>query len=611
MKTPKPWVKALNVKFQDYETWTTQLAEGQSITFWALDHGKLRTQDYLYWAREHYQLPVLKDGYFRDQASTAMLKQMRSVANWSEEMVPINSWENIIYIACVEPPQEVSWSFDVRYVLASARSLKTVWQKFQQQAKAEKAAAAKTAPAPLLPPVVVETPKPEPATTPIETLAPPPPENITIASSEPAAEEVIRHPTRTSVDVPEGMLSDDTSSGASQGMSFTDPAARAVLSLEPTPPKPTVEMPEGMVAEAPEGISFDSPIDSAEPADLSADMPEGISAEMPEGLGSEDAPGGLSDDIAQGIEIEAPEGVVFQETAVPLEDPTAPPPLQESVLKNIESKEAIANEPSFEPVEEFSKPDPSAQEVDISEDQTQIPLEDETSNLSATESAVPDEAAPPVESEAAPAATGADPFAAKDEEHQFEDLDEDHHSDHTKTQFGLTISGVNQIAPPEAVVDLDNELPPSLDQAETDKEVVAWALNELKQCFSQSMILLMDNKAVKPWKWESVWNPVNQDSLEAFVADKPGVFRIVTRTKQPYHGFIVESPANKEFFEKWGFVEMPKHATVIPLDFDGHMVGMVLSVGEETSGSETNLMMAERTVSELTNHLKDHFSKAA
>jgi hypothetical protein len=111
MKTPKPWVKALNVKFQDYETWTTQLAEGQSITFWALDHGKLRTQDYLYWAREHYQLPVLKDGYFRDQASTAMLKQMRSVANWSEEMVPINSWENIIYIACVEPPQEVSWSF--------------------------------------------------------------------------------------------------------------------------------------------------------------------------------------------------------------------------------------------------------------------------------------------------------------------------------------------------------------------------------------------------------------------------------------------------------------------------------------------------------------------
>ncbi|MEO0335089.1 MAG: hypothetical protein AAF202_01760 [Pseudomonadota bacterium] len=581
MKTAKPWVKALNVKFQEYETWTTQLSEGQSITFWALDHGKLRTQDYLYWAREHYKIPVIKDGYFRDNKTSSLYHEMKSVANWSEEMIPIAQWDNIIYIACVEPPEDVNWSFQVRYVLASARSLKTMWTKLIQEEDDQRPIAQ-----PATPVAVVAAPAPGPA------VAPPPPDHVTITNVPAHGNAAVL------VDSKETNSTDDSvaldpNSIAPEGISNSSPSSEEDLSVELAQPSHNSnhEMPEGMnfevppapsstsSSEMPEGINFEAPADAAaEMPEGMGDVPEGmppmeppvLGSEMPEGMGPTD----------ESIQVETPEGVVFQETASGIEDPTAPPPisLEAPPVETEQEEEQASEEPR---VEEFSKPAEPVAEAE------------------------PDLAA----------ASGEAEFPTEvpsQEDDQFEDLENSANDvDDSKTHFGLTVSGINQIAPSECVVDLDRELPASIESAKSDKEVVAWAFNELKQSFAQSMILMVDDKNLKAWKWESVWSPKSTEALESFSADKPGVFRIVIRTKQPYHGFIVESPANKEFFDKWGFIDMPKHATVMPLEIDGHMFGMALCVGEETSGSETNLMIAERTITELSKHLKVHVENAA
>ncbi|MCB0407670.1 MAG: hypothetical protein KDD34_05650, partial [Bdellovibrionales bacterium] len=131
MSSKKPWVDPLNIKINDYENWLNQVEPHQSVTYWALIKGKLRAKNYLLWAREHYQLPVLKDSYFAENCNHQLWSQIQSVANWSPEMLPLEQWDGVVFIGCVEPPVDVKWSFPVSYVLASGRSLKKHWQVLQ------------------------------------------------------------------------------------------------------------------------------------------------------------------------------------------------------------------------------------------------------------------------------------------------------------------------------------------------------------------------------------------------------------------------------------------------------------------------------------------------
>lgn len=127
MKQNYPWVDGLKVKPGDVDLWRIEAPPNEAFTFWCLERGKIRPNEYLHWACEHYQLPIVTDEYFNEHPNRKLWQMIQSVANWSPAMLPLEEWDGTIFIACVEPPSEVQWSFPVRYVLANPRQLKALW----------------------------------------------------------------------------------------------------------------------------------------------------------------------------------------------------------------------------------------------------------------------------------------------------------------------------------------------------------------------------------------------------------------------------------------------------------------------------------------------------
>lgn len=131
MSGTKPWVASLNISEQQWTSWKSQVAEGESITFWALKNNHLDQQAYLIWARDHYQLPSLNNDFFNLEPDREFFSQISSVANWSEKLIPLRQWDNTVYVAVVEPIPDLKWSFPVQYILAPAEGLSRYWQCLQ------------------------------------------------------------------------------------------------------------------------------------------------------------------------------------------------------------------------------------------------------------------------------------------------------------------------------------------------------------------------------------------------------------------------------------------------------------------------------------------------
>ncbi len=132
MKNDKPWVEDLSISANDYANWANQVSADESVTFWALKHNKIEKNQYFEWARNHYELLSLTSDYFQQPANQDLWQQIKSVANWSVNMVPLTQWDGVIFIGCVEPT-ETNWSFPVQFVLAEPHSLEKYWIELQKE----------------------------------------------------------------------------------------------------------------------------------------------------------------------------------------------------------------------------------------------------------------------------------------------------------------------------------------------------------------------------------------------------------------------------------------------------------------------------------------------
>jgi hypothetical protein len=129
----KPWLAALNIPAKDSEGWMILKPATDPLTFWALEQGYLKTPEYLNWARNYYGLPVLNSEYVEQPIDRSLWKKVESVANWSPNLLPLQEWDGVIFVGCVEPDEDVKWSFPVSYILCAPNDLKTLWLAYQSQ----------------------------------------------------------------------------------------------------------------------------------------------------------------------------------------------------------------------------------------------------------------------------------------------------------------------------------------------------------------------------------------------------------------------------------------------------------------------------------------------
>ena len=109
-------------------------------------------------------------------------------------------------------------------------------------------------------------------------------------------------------------------------------------------------------------------------------------------------------------------------------------------------------------------------------------------------------------------------------------------------------------------------------------------LNHINTFFDRSMLLLLKNNVLKPWKWDQSW-PKQPSTHNVILLNKPSVFRIVYKTKQKYHGYVVPNPVNDTFFQIWNEGKYPEHLTLLPLlNEDKKIKGMLLGMTSKVKG---------------------------
>jgi len=256
MKKVRPWVEALGIPEDDYQRWCLNIPAAESVTFRCLREGRIPVEAYLDWACNHYELPVLKKDFFANAPDHTLFEKLKSIGSWSNEIMPIGEWDGVIYIACTEPNDDISWSFNVCYLLAAPASLEAHW-------KALNATKPVLAPTVATPSLV--TPPLPPMAEITKTAFPVLPNIATPDKKDDPFAAIEMQLTQTAVKIPE----------ASAAPALDMPEGFGAVGT--FAPAPALDVPDAFAALAPEGISHE-----ATPA-VNDVVPEGLSLpDMPE-----------------------------------------------------------------------------------------------------------------------------------------------------------------------------------------------------------------------------------------------------------------------------------------------------------------------------------------
>lgn len=133
-------------------------------------------------------------------------------------------------------------------------------------------------------------------------------------------------------------------------------------------------------------------------------------------------------------------------------------------------------------------------------------------------------------------------------------------------------------------------------------------LSELGVDFEGAMVLKIENERMQPWAWDSNWVSSQPVAIDLSGAS---AFRVVYRTKMPYMGHIVDTPANTAFFNAWGFHALPEAVLVQPLIHQGNWIGMLVLKCDKNKKQSQLLMTAEKFAPKFIDIIAKVHAKAA
>ena len=129
--SPK-WVQALNISEEKWKDWSQASPDAESILFWCLTHEQISWSDYSKWAKNHYEICLLDDTYFQlEDTIGEELKSFMDSTLWKPWLQPLYSWDNVVYVACLEPTEVASTTKTMVPVICSPWQLETRWEKLK------------------------------------------------------------------------------------------------------------------------------------------------------------------------------------------------------------------------------------------------------------------------------------------------------------------------------------------------------------------------------------------------------------------------------------------------------------------------------------------------
>jgi hypothetical protein len=513
-------------------------------------------------------LPILSSQFFdKHSPDLGFFSKWRSFYQWSDQILPIYEWNDVLYVACLQPPQKFPPTTQkIVFLLCEPEALKNVWYSFEGTVVYSRppslnvsppaiAGAAAYIPTPIEP--VEEMPVAAPAPPPEEALE----EEHSFAldlnestSEEPVeafkldfgADDKVQEKTVAESTVIDEVLEEESVEVSTEGLrlDFGAPSAEPLSEAidEKTP------LPISL-----EAISLGDPSDNESKKSEVAIEPDVASAKPQKQAASEDP----MDLLAGAAQIKGgapadPIGSLLQDGPGELAD-------EEALASGEETVEAVEELLDFTGAGET----PGAGTATPSPLIALQPLEPQAQTP--PNSSVGKSANQPAEKRATPSKTEAVPF----------------NSDVTRVSIN-TLNSVPQ-----------EKMDPWMEKL----------FSELGAHYQKSMILLKSGDQVKPWKWDGRFNPATP-AVTSVTLLQPSPFRIVHRTHKPFHGYVVPNDLNTKFFAQWNASQTPEHITIAPVMIDDHVIGMLLAIGEKTADTKACLHLTESLANSIASQIK-------
>lgn len=96
---------------------------------YCLQNEIIASREYLEWAKEAHQLPVLMDEFFvAHPAPVDLFKAHQHTFTWNNGCLPVAEWDGILMVACLEIPEDFPSDRPAAFLLASPALLEQTWQ---------------------------------------------------------------------------------------------------------------------------------------------------------------------------------------------------------------------------------------------------------------------------------------------------------------------------------------------------------------------------------------------------------------------------------------------------------------------------------------------------
>ena len=109
----------------------SDLPKGEKPLLWCLRNQKVNEQAYIQWAKEHYQLPTIKKDFFNKSVDFDLVEKFSDLHAWSSDCYPIHTWNNTLFVACLEPLQ-FQTDQQIHFVIAPFSAMEQAWQNYHK-----------------------------------------------------------------------------------------------------------------------------------------------------------------------------------------------------------------------------------------------------------------------------------------------------------------------------------------------------------------------------------------------------------------------------------------------------------------------------------------------
>lgn len=527
-KHDKIWIQALGLDPGQF----SPCPKTTPLLSWGLENQVVNEQEYLKWASEYYQLPLLDPNFFKLSWDQGLREKHQTSTTWSSTCYPVYEWEDVLYLACLKP-HAIESSKTLCFLLTPFSSLQEGFARkspppLQSRAKLEKAENQEPSESALIastplppPPLFADDSEPIPST---DIRG-----DITINHEEVALPDEKPSPDQDFSPLDEsfsfaslGEASSDTAtevalSAASETASGTLPPPMPVEALEPqSPPIPNLNLGLDQNSE------HDSENISENSQELNRDDHSGNNLEQ-----STEQDSGLEFNFS--MEMAPPPANAHARETPPL---PAPPshPTDDSYL------DSSSEDPPLPP--------PADGHLGL----LQKKLRPEPLDSSKTEGAT----VPNPENPQLRAVNG-------------KKTDSPH------------------LKPHQRWLDSDLKQAHAIDQTKNLEQIITSLVASLKDDFQKIMWVDYDpeKKTYFPKKVLGQWSPNAQSWQRPLNTAEPGMFRISHLSSLPFHGPVSVNSVNQLFFDDWNSGEVPDHLTIYPLMKNKELcLGLFLGLGK-------------------------------